>query len=91
MELHRLLEDRELASTPLLVLANKIDLQPHISEPDLIRGNTRSCYLACAAVQLSTLRRCCVLWIRAPRPCRLRWSFIELVAFPRVRLCRVMP
>ncbi|KAF0689144.1 Aste57867_19416 [Aphanomyces stellatus] len=36
-ELHRLLEDRELATTPLLVLANKIDLEPHISEPELIR------------------------------------------------------
>ena len=36
-ELHRLLEDKELASTPLLVLANKIDLQPHVSEPELIR------------------------------------------------------
>ncbi|RLN96249.1 hypothetical protein BBJ28_00005113 [Nothophytophthora sp. Chile5] len=50
--LHRLLEDRfhltvlyvlamclssELATTPLLVLANKIDLEPHISEPELIR------------------------------------------------------
>ena len=29
---------RELASTPLLILANKIDLKPHISEPDLIKG-----------------------------------------------------
>ncbi|RHY31940.1 hypothetical protein DYB32_003013 [Aphanomyces invadans] len=28
---------RELATTPLLVLANKIDLEPHISEPELIR------------------------------------------------------
>ena len=36
-ELHRLLEDRELATTPLLILANKIDLEPHISEPELIR------------------------------------------------------
>ena len=27
----------ELASTPVLVLANKIDLKPHISEHDLIR------------------------------------------------------
>ena len=36
-ELHRLLEDRELATTPLLVCANKIDLTPHISEPELIR------------------------------------------------------
>ena len=29
-ELHRLLENPELATTPVLVLANKIDLQPHI-------------------------------------------------------------
>nr|QXF29027.1 Arl18 [Vischeria sp. CAUP Q 202] len=36
-ELHRLLEDRELAKTPLLVLANKIDLKPHMSEHDLIK------------------------------------------------------
>jgi Arf/Sar family protein len=36
-ELHRLLEDRELATTPLLVLANKIDLEPHMSESDVIR------------------------------------------------------
>ena len=36
-ELHRLLEDRELAATPLLVLANKIDLEPHMSESDVIR------------------------------------------------------
>lgn len=27
----------ELATTPLLVLANKIDLEPHICEPELIR------------------------------------------------------
>eukprot|EP00638_Chattonella_subsalsa_P010526 CAMPEP_0117786790 /NCGR_PEP_ID=MMETSP0948-20121206/6036_1 /TAXON_ID=44440 /ORGANISM="Chattonella subsalsa, Strain CCMP2191" /LENGTH=177 /DNA_ID=CAMNT_0005615849 /DNA_START=53 /DNA_END=586 /DNA_ORIENTATION=- len=36
-ELHRLLEDRELATTPILILANKIDLEPHISEAELIR------------------------------------------------------
>lgn len=36
-ELHRLLEDKELASTPLLVVANKIDLEPHASEAALIR------------------------------------------------------
>jgi len=36
-ELHRLLEDRELISTPILVLANKIDLDPHLNEADLIR------------------------------------------------------
>lgn len=32
-----MLEDRELSTTPLLVLANKIDLEPHMTEPDLIR------------------------------------------------------
>eukprot|EP01038_Epipyxis_sp_PR26KG_P015829 gene15829-21443_t len=36
-ELHRLLEDKELARTALLVVANKIDLEPHASEPVLIR------------------------------------------------------
>jgi len=36
-ELHRLLEDRDLATTPLLILANKIDLNPHATEPELIR------------------------------------------------------
>jgi len=36
-ELHRLLEDRELNSTPLLVVANKIDLEPHAPEETLIK------------------------------------------------------
>ncbi len=36
-ELHRLLEDRSLATTPILVVANKVDLDPHISEQELIR------------------------------------------------------
>eukprot|EP00904_Undaria_pinnatifida_P005507 jgi/Undpi1/2086/HiC_scaffold_12.g05472.m1 len=36
-ELHRLLEDQELASTPLLVLANKVDLEPHMTEDQVIR------------------------------------------------------
>ena len=36
-ELHRLLEDRELATTPVLVVSNKIDLEPHVTEGDLIR------------------------------------------------------
>jgi len=36
-ELHRLLEDKELASTPILIVANKIDLEPHASEQTLIR------------------------------------------------------
>lgn len=38
MELHRLLEDKELARTAVLIVANKIDLEPHASEPLLIRG-----------------------------------------------------
>lgn len=37
-ELHQLLEDRELSRLPLLVLANKIDLGPKISEQELIKG-----------------------------------------------------
>lgn len=37
-ELHQLLEDRELSQLPLLILANKIDLGPKISEAELIRG-----------------------------------------------------
>lgn len=37
-ELHVLLEDRELAGIPLLVLANKIDLDPHLAEPEIIKG-----------------------------------------------------
>ena len=35
-ELHRLLEDPDLAKTPLLICANKIDLEPHASEPELV-------------------------------------------------------
>jgi ADP-ribosylation factor-like protein 8 len=37
-ELHRLLEDKDLATTPLLVIANKIDLEPHASESTIIKG-----------------------------------------------------
>lgn len=37
-ELHRLLEDRELARTAILIVANKIDLDPHVSETDLVKG-----------------------------------------------------
>ena len=36
-ELHRLLEDKELATTALLVVANKIDLEPHATETVLIK------------------------------------------------------
>lgn len=37
-ELHRLLEDSALATTPLLVCANKVDLTPHLSEEEVIKG-----------------------------------------------------
>ena len=37
-ELHMLLEDRELARLPLLVIANKIDLGPKFTEAELIKG-----------------------------------------------------
>ncbi len=35
-ELHQLLENRDLAQTPLLVVANKIDIDPHFSEAQVI-------------------------------------------------------
>jgi len=35
-ELHKLLDDGSIGSTPLLVLANKIDISPHLSEGDII-------------------------------------------------------
>lgn len=38
VELHRLLEDRDLATTPILVCSNKVDLEPHISEHELIKS-----------------------------------------------------
>jgi Arf/Sar family protein len=37
-ELHLLLEDRELNGIPILILANKIDIEPHLSEPEIIQG-----------------------------------------------------
>ena len=37
-ELHALLEDPELAQMPLLVLGNKIDLEPHMSKEEIIKG-----------------------------------------------------
>ena len=37
-ELHSMLEERDLANIPLLVLANKIDLNPHLTEPEIITG-----------------------------------------------------
>lgn len=35
-ELHQLLENPDLARTPLLICANKIDIEPHASENELI-------------------------------------------------------
>eukprot|EP00164_Ancoracysta_twista_P001214 GFYU01001592.1.p1 GENE.GFYU01001592.1~~GFYU01001592.1.p1 ORF type:complete len:183 (-),score=28.57 GFYU01001592.1:492-1040(-) len=37
-ELHILLEDRELANTPLLVCANKVDVEDHLSNEDIVKG-----------------------------------------------------
>ena len=37
-ELHTMLEERDLAGIPLLVLSNKIDISPHLSEPEIIQG-----------------------------------------------------
>lgn len=42
-ELHRLLEDRALATTPILICANKIDLEPHVDEAELIKGESATC------------------------------------------------
>jgi ADP-ribosylation factor-like protein 8 len=35
-ELHKLLDDGSIGTTPLLVLANKIDIVPHVGEAELI-------------------------------------------------------
>ena len=35
-ELHKLLDDGSIGETPLLVLANKIDISPHVGESELI-------------------------------------------------------
>ena len=37
-ELHRLLEDKSLSTTPILIVANKIDLEPHATESVLVKG-----------------------------------------------------
>ncbi|GAX25021.1 hypothetical protein FisN_2Lh305 [Fistulifera solaris] len=37
-ELHKLLDDGSIGSTPLLVLANKIDLPDHVGEQELIEA-----------------------------------------------------
>eukprot|EP00761_Pharyngomonas_kirbyi_P012229 gb/GECH01012256.1/.p1 GENE.gb/GECH01012256.1/~~gb/GECH01012256.1/.p1 ORF type:complete len:188 (+),score=33.26 gb/GECH01012256.1/:1-564(+) len=36
-ELHRLLEDARLEKTPLLILLNKIDLEPHLSKEEMVK------------------------------------------------------
>ncbi len=38
VELHRLLEARERATTPILVCANKVDVEPHMKEDEIIKG-----------------------------------------------------
>ncbi len=38
VELHRLLEAREHATTPILVCANKVDVEPHMKEDEIIKG-----------------------------------------------------
>ena len=35
-ELHKLLDDGSIGTTPLLVLANKIDIDPHVGETERI-------------------------------------------------------
>ena len=50
-ELHRLLENSELNGVPLLVVGNKIDLEPHIAHNDLIK--VRACLhftVACVVI-----------------------------------------
>jgi ADP-ribosylation factor-like protein 8 len=37
-ELHKLLDDGSIGTTPVLVLANKIDLTPHVGETELIEA-----------------------------------------------------
>ena len=33
-----MLEDKEISGIPILVLANKIDIDPHMSETEIIKG-----------------------------------------------------
>ena len=37
-ELNILLEDKEISGIPILVLANKIDIDPHMTETEIIKG-----------------------------------------------------
>ena len=41
-ELHRLLEDRSLATTPILVVANKVDLAPRLAQRPLAHSRARA-------------------------------------------------
>ena len=36
-ELYTLLEDKDIENTPLLILSNKIDIEPHMSEAEIIK------------------------------------------------------
>lgn len=60
-----LLYDRALATTPLLVCANKIDLTPHISEHDLIRGASVCCVpssISCGLTLLPQILTLIISW-----------------------------
>jgi Arf/Sar family protein len=37
-ELHNLLEHKNLRQIPILVLGNKVDVNPHLNEKELIEG-----------------------------------------------------
>lgn len=50
-ELHRLLEDNALAHTPLLVCANKVDLVPHLSEEEVVKGLNLDYVMECVGGQ----------------------------------------
>ncbi|KAL7451722.1 MAG: GTP-binding protein [Desulfobacteraceae bacterium] len=70
-ELHKLLDDGSIGSTPLLVLANKIDIQPHVGESELIEKlqlnyvmETPWMVLPISALQLTNLDQV-VEWLTA--------------------------
>ena len=37
-ELHYILEDKDTTGIPLLVLANKVDINPHMEDMDIVRA-----------------------------------------------------
>jgi len=37
-ELFQLLENKDLQGTPMLILANKVDITPHLEQTDIISG-----------------------------------------------------